>query len=176
MHDECRTVYAPSDRPASPRVVAHAVPALLGGLGALPGADAAVLLVVLEVDALALAAGLPELALLVAVAAVVDAGLGVGAGALAARLPGAPALQAHGRGLLDAVVVGERRRELVREEAASPEPGGRRVGDGDQGEGEGQRHEKYGGSSHGGGPAVGGRKLRVVAVRCLWVVARQVAL
>lgn len=57
---------------ASPRVVAHAELAL-DGLGALVGALAAVLLVLEEVDALAVAAGVPVLALPVAVAAVLHA-------------------------------------------------------------------------------------------------------
>lgn len=140
---------------ASPRIAAHARLAL-DGLDALVGALAAVVLVVEEFDALAPAAGVPVLALPVAVAAVLDAGLRVGAGALAARSPGAPALQADRRGLPDAVVVGQRR-GLAREEAASPERGRRRVGDGDQGEG--QRHEKHGGSPHGGGVALEGESL-----------------
>lgn len=144
-------------RSASPRVVAHAKLAL-DGVGALVGALAAVLLVREEVDALALAAGVPVLALPVAVAAVLHTGLRVGAGALAAHVPGAPWLQADRRGLPHAVVVGQwRRRGLAREEAASPERGRRGVGDGDQGEG--QRHEKHGGSPHGDGVALEGESL-----------------
>ena len=121
----------------SPRVVAHAGPAILGAFDV---AVAAVLPVVEEVDAPAVAAGLPELAHPLAQAAVrfvflgVDARealllLGGGAGALdhAAILPGAPGLLAD-PGLLVAVVVGQRRRELVRQEAASPEPERRGVG------------------------------------------------
>jgi hypothetical protein len=62
-----------------------------------------------NVDALAGAAGIPVLACLVAVAAVPVVVLGVHTHALAARPPGAPGLQAHGRGLHQALVV---RRQL----------------------------------------------------------------
>lgn len=166
-------------RHISPRVVAHPVLALLG---ALFGAPAAVLLVAKEVRALAAAADLPNLAGAVAAAAVQEAGREVRAGAngawaLAARLPGAPGLQAHRRGLLDAVEVGGRLELKVRQEAASPEGGGRRrgVGGDDEEHGEGQqRHEKDGGSCsflpHGGGGwAVDGEAKGVVAMCVLWV-------
>lgn len=143
-------------RRKSRRVVAVAV----GALGSAPDAAAAAVLAVGEgVDALPLAAGLRVLARLVAVAAVLEAVLGVDAGALAARRAGAPGVEADGRRLLAAVVEGRRRREvgLGRQEAASPE-GGRRQGSGGgrEGEGEGERHEKDGGFSHGGRRAEGG--------------------
>jgi hypothetical protein len=142
--------------PASRRVVAVAV----GALGsALDAASAAVLLVGEGVDAIPLAAGLRELAHLVAVAAVLGAVLGVDACAPAARRAGAPGREADGWRLLAAVV--ERRRRRRREvdvvgskEATSPQLQGKRLrrrrhrllmGD----EREGERHEKDGGFSHG---------------------------
>lgn len=136
-------------------VVAQAEAALLAG--AADEAVAAVLSVAEEVDAVAGAAGLAVLADVVAAAAVREAGAGVDAGALAARRPGAPRLQAHRRRLPLAVVVRQRRRVLrARQEPALPPSNGRRLelgpgpGPG-RGEGERERHEKHRGCSHGGG-------------------------
>lgn len=141
---------------SSRRVVADAVLAL----GCAPDAAAAAVLLVGEgVDTLALAAGLRVLARLVAVAAVLEAVLGVDACALAARRAGAPGREADGWRFLAAVVERRRRqREFdVGKEATSPEGRRRRhhrllKGD----EGEGERHEKDGGFSHGGQVGEGG--------------------
>lgn len=146
-----------------PCVVAEAEGAVMAA--ALNATSAAVLPVGEEVDAFAGAAGVPILASLVAVAAVLAAVLGVHTHALAARRAGASGLQAHGRGLLDAVVVRRRRRELVGQEAASPGWRHRCSGGGEEGE----RHEKDGGFSHGGR-----RWWRFFSARrqCVLIVAR----
>jgi hypothetical protein len=152
------------------RVVAVAVGALGSALDAAP---AAVPLIGEGVGALPLAAGLRELAHLVAVAAVLEAVVGVDACALAARRAGAPGREADGRRLLAAVV--ERRREVdaaAGKEATSPEgktTRRRRRHRGRRDEGEGERHEKDGGSSHGDRPVVRPRRAApyVPAIICL---------
>jgi hypothetical protein len=152
------------------RVVAVAVGALGSALDAAP---AAVPLIGEGVGALPLAAGLRELAHLVAVAAVLEAVVGVDACALAARRAGAPGREADGRRLLAAVV--ERRREVdaaAGKEATSPEgktTRRRRRHRGRRDEGEGEHHEKDGGSSHGDRPVVRPRRAApyVPAIICL---------
>lgn len=152
-----------------PAVSRRVIAVATGALGsALDAAAAAVLFVSEGVDALAPAAGLPGVARLVAVAAVQEAVLGVDAFAQAALGAGAPRREADGR-LLAAVVERRRRREVdAGKEATSPEGKRRRhhrLVNGDEGEGE--RHEKNGGFSHGGRGWRGGRRY-LLLLQCVF--------